>query len=50
MTALFIWLCFAVICFLIAKEKNRNGTTAFFCGLFFGIFALIYYIIVDKKE
>ena len=50
MFTVFIWLCFAVLCCVIAKEKNRNEIVAFICGLIFGIFALIYYCVVDKKE
>ncbi|MBR6517553.1 MAG: hypothetical protein IKT40_12040 [Bacilli bacterium] len=44
------WLLFGGICYLLAKEKGLNTTTAAVCGCLFGVFALIYYIAVGKKE
>lgn len=44
------WLLFGGCCFAIAKNKNRNEWVALICGILFGIFALIYYIVVDKKK
>lgn len=43
-------LVFSVLCALIANAKNRSVLTAIICGFLFGIFAIIYYIAVDKKE
>lgn len=40
----------AVACYCLAKDKNRNTTTAAICGLLFGIFAVIYYLCVGRKE
>lgn len=47
---IYILIAIAVLCTLIAKEKNRNPWLGFLSGLFFGIFALIYYLAVGKKE
>ena len=43
-----IWLIFAFACYMLAKKKNRNEWLAAFMGLLFGIFPLIYYLVVDK--
>ena len=50
MEVFFCWLCIVVLCALIAKDKNRNIGIAILCGVLFGIFALIYYCVVGKKE
>lgn len=44
------WLLFGGVCYLLAKEKNRNTAVAAIMGCLFGIFALIYYIVVDKQD
>jgi len=57
-TSIFIWgfivvpLICAVGSLLLARSKGRNETIAFFLGLVFGIFAVIYYLICSpvKKE
>lgn len=49
MEMLICWLLFGAVCYFIAKEKNRDTTVAAIMGCLFGIFALIYYIVVDKK-
>ena len=48
MEFLIFWLIFAFACFMLAKKKNRNEWLAAFMGFVFGIFALIYYLVVDK--
>jgi steroid 5-alpha reductase family enzyme len=50
MEILIIWALFGVACYAIAKNKNRNEWVGALCGVLFGIFALVYYLIVDKKE
>lgn len=40
----------AIACYCLAKDKNRNTTTAAICGLLFGVFAVIYYLCVGRKE
>lgn len=49
MEFIIFWLLFGGCCYAIAKSKNRNEWVALTCGILFGIFALIYYIVVDKK-
>jgi len=41
-----LWI---IPCMIIAKTKNLNLLDAFFISLFFGFFALIYYIFVKSK-
>lgn len=36
-----IWVAFAIICAIIASNKNRSAVGWFILGLIFGIFALI---------
>ena len=50
MEYIIFWLLFGGCCFAIAKNKNRNEWVALGCGVLFGVFALIYYIVVDKKK
>lgn len=50
MEIIIIWVLFGGVCYLLAKEKNRNEWLAAFMGVLFGIFALIYYIAVDTKN
>ena len=49
MEYIIFWALFGGCCYAIAKNKNRNEWVALTCGILFGIFALIYYIVVDKK-
>lgn len=41
---------FAICCGIIASNKNRSEGLAVFCGAVFGIFALIVYLLLSKKE
>lgn len=43
-------LVLAVICALVATNKNRSGLGYFFCGLFFGVIALIVVAIIPKQK
>ena len=40
----------AIACYCLAKDKNRNTTTAAICGLLLSVFAVIYYLYVVRKE
>ena len=40
----------AAICYFIAKRKDRNKEWAFFIGLIFGFFALIYYLTCEEGD
>ena len=44
---IFLWM---IPCMIIASAKNRSVGNAFLASLFFGLFALIYYIFVGRKE
>jgi len=50
MTVLLLAMFFAICCGIIASNKNRSVGLAIFCGFFFGIFALIIYLLLGKKE
>ena len=45
-----IWLLCGFVCYLIAQKKNRNEWLAALLGCLFGIFAVIGYAVVSKKE
>lgn len=49
MEFIIIWILFGAACYALAKDKNRNAGLAAVMGCLFGIFALIYYLVVDKK-
>ena len=49
MKAIILCVLFGAVCYFLAKEKNRDTTVAAIIGGLFGIFALIYYLVVDKK-
>ena len=36
-------------CYKLAKDKNRNEFIAIILGIYFGIFALIYYLFIKEK-
>lgn len=48
MEMIICWILFGAVCYLIAKNKNRNEWLAAAMGALFGVFALIYYIAVSK--
>ena len=48
MEFILIWLLFGAVCYLLAKNKNRNEWVAAIMGALFGVFALIYYAVVSK--
>lgn len=50
MTTLIFSIFFAICCGVIANNKNRSIGLAVFCGAAFGIFALIVYLLLDKKQ
>ena len=43
-----IWLFEALICYALAKEKNRDKWWGFLMGIVFGVFAIIYYCCCSK--
>lgn len=43
-------ILFGIPCALIASSKNKKVGEAFLLGVFFGIFALIYYIFCKKED
>lgn len=47
---LIIWLLCGFVCYLIAQKKNRNEWLAALLGCLFGIFAIIGYAVISKKE
>ena len=50
---LVIWLvcaACAALCYAIAESKNRDQVVALCMGFLFGIFAVIGYVILPKKE
>ena len=46
----FIWTACAVVCYNLAKAKNREAGVGAVCGFLFGVFALVYYCAVPKLE
>lgn len=42
-----IW---AVVCYRMAERRHRDPTLAVIAGLLFGIFAVVYYLIVGDKN
>lgn len=45
-----LWAISIIACPLLAKNKNRSVTEAFAAGVLFGVFALVYYICVGKRQ
>ena len=50
MIFIILWLIFGVLCYLLAEKKGRNKITGFFVGLLFGVFAVVYYLVVGKPK
>ena len=49
-TMIIIWITFAILCYAVAEKKGRNKLIAFGLGIFFGIFALIYYVVAKGSD
>jgi len=45
-TTLGIWVALALICMYMAEKRGRDKTLGLIAGIIFGIFAVIYYLIV----
>lgn len=45
-----VWLLCGIICFFIAKEKNRNEWLAAVLGILFGIVAVVIYCCLSSKK
>ena len=44
------WTFFGLACSKLAIQRNKNDLMAAFMGMFFGIFALLYYGLSLKEE
>lgn len=47
---LIIWAACGFGCYKLAESKNRNAPLAACLGVLFGLFALIVYACLNKKE
>lgn len=47
---LIIWAACSFACYKLAESKNRNAPLAACLGVLFGLFALIVYACLSKKE
>lgn len=45
---IFVWILSGVICYALAKKKEKSGGIAFLMGVLFGFLAIIYYIIAKR--
>lgn len=45
-----IWIASAFICYGLAKNKNRNPSVAAGLGILFGVFAIVGYLLIGKKN
>jgi hypothetical protein len=43
-------IVWSIVCYQLAKGKNRNTGAAAVTGFLFGIFAVIYYLCVGKRH
>jgi len=43
-------IVWSIICYQLAKGKNRNTGAAAVTGFLFGLFAVIYYLCVGKRH
>lgn len=50
--SLVFWFAFAIICPMVAKQKGREGEGEkwFFLGLIFGVFALIWLLLISPND
>ena len=44
------WAFFGLACSKLAIQRNKNDLMAAFMGMFFGVFALLYYGLSLKEE
>lgn len=44
------WAFFGLCCSKLAIQRNKNDLMAAFMGMFFGVFALLYYGLSLKEE
>lgn len=45
-----VWCACAWGCYTIAEKNNRNTTLAAILGFFFGLFAILGYLIAGEKD
>jgi hypothetical protein len=50
MELIFLWAFFAVVCAIIANNKNRSGVIWAILGLIGGVFAIIIVALLPKVE
>lgn len=44
------WIGLGLICMVMAEKRGRNKTLGFVAGLFFGVFAILYYWAVGDTQ
>ena len=44
------WILWPILCYNMARGKGRDGGLAVVAGIFFGLFAVLYYATVPKVE
>jgi hypothetical protein len=44
------WILWPVLCVNLAKSKNKDTGMAILGGIFFGLFAVLYYATAPKEE
>lgn len=48
MEVFLVWILCGIVCYLLAKNKNRNEWIGALLGVLFGVFAVIGYAVVGK--
>ena len=49
-TALAIWIGLALLCMYMAEQRGRDKALGLIAGLFLGVFAVAYYLIVGDSQ
>jgi hypothetical protein len=44
------WILWPILCYNIAKDKGRDTNLAILGGIVFGLFSVIYYVVISKVE
>lgn len=45
-----LWILWSVLCYVLARWKNRDTKLAILLGIFGGLFAVAYYVAVPSKK
>lgn len=48
--SIIIWILCGVGCMKLAENKNRNQGLAFVMGCLFGVFALVFYLLIGNSK